>query len=69
MKIRPVGDGFMGTDGQTDMTKPIVAFRYFANARKNNTQEESPTKIPFQLHRQERSEVAAKITSLHVAWY
>ena len=59
----------MRTDGQTDMMKPIVAFRYFAKAPKNNTEEKSPTKILFQLHRQELSEVAAKITSLHVAWY
>jgi hypothetical protein len=39
MKIRPVGaelfhaDG--RTDGRTDMTKLIVAFRSFANAPKN----------------------------------
>jgi hypothetical protein len=39
MKIRPVGaelfhvDG--QTDGQTDMTKLIVAFRKFTNAPKN----------------------------------
>ena len=39
MKIRPVGaelvyaDGW--TDGQTDMTKSVVAFRSFANAPKN----------------------------------
>jgi hypothetical protein len=33
MKIRPVGPSyFMRTDGQTDMTKLIVAFRNFANA-------------------------------------
>jgi len=38
MKIRPVGaelfhaDG--RTDGQTDMTKPIVAFRNFLNVPK-----------------------------------
>jgi len=69
MKIRLVGDELFHADGRTDMTKPIVAFRYFANATKNNTEEESPTNILFQLHRQERSEVAAKITSLHVARY
>ena len=40
MKIRPVGpeqicaDG--RTDGQTEMIKPIVAFRNLANAPKNN---------------------------------
>jgi len=39
MKIRPVraelvyADGW--TDGQTDMTQPIVAFRKFASAPKN----------------------------------
>ena len=39
MKIRPVGVVSMGadgrTDGRTDMTKLIVAFRNFANAPKN----------------------------------
>ena len=40
MKIRPVGaelfhaDGRAETDGQTGMTKLIVAFRNFANAPK-----------------------------------
>ena len=32
MKIRPVGAVFFHTDGRTDMTKLIVAFRSFANA-------------------------------------
>jgi len=35
MKIRPVGVEFVPcrrTGGQTDMTKPIVAFRNFVNA-------------------------------------
>jgi len=35
MKIRPVGAEFR-EDGQTDMTKLIVAFRNFANAPKNS---------------------------------
>jgi len=36
MKIRPVGSElFRATDGRTDMTKLKVAFRNFANARKN----------------------------------
>ena len=37
MKNRLVGAGFLadGTDGQTDMTKLIVAVHNFANARKN----------------------------------
>jgi hypothetical protein len=34
MKILPVRAEFLHTDGQTDMTKLIVAFRNFANARK-----------------------------------
>jgi hypothetical protein len=34
MKIRPVGAEFNSV-GQTDMTKPIVAFRTFANGTKN----------------------------------
>jgi len=32
MKIRPVGAEMFQADGQTDMTKLIVAFRNFANA-------------------------------------
>jgi len=32
MKIRPVGAELFHTDGQTDMTELIVAFRNFANA-------------------------------------
>jgi len=39
MKIRPEGAEFFHanrqTDGRTDMTKPIVNFRNFANAPKN----------------------------------
>jgi hypothetical protein len=35
MKIRPVGAELFHTDRQTDMTKLIVAFRNFANARIN----------------------------------
>jgi hypothetical protein len=34
MKIRPVGAKVFHADGQTDMTKAIVAFRNFANAPK-----------------------------------
>ena len=41
MKIRPVGAELFHTDGQTDgrtdMTKLIVAFRNFANAPKNGS--------------------------------
>ena len=32
MKIPPVGVKLFHTDGRTDMTKKIVAFRHFANA-------------------------------------
>jgi len=40
------------TDRQTDMTKPIVAFRYIffclrTRPKKNNTEEQSPTKTRF----------------------
>ena len=35
MKILPVGAEFWHADGQTDMTKPIVAFRDFAEAPNN----------------------------------
>jgi hypothetical protein len=34
MKIRPMG-AELHADGRTDMTKPVVAFRNFANAPKN----------------------------------
>jgi hypothetical protein len=34
IKIRPVGAELFLADGQTDMTKLIVAFRNFANAHK-----------------------------------
>ena len=34
MKICPVGADLLHVDGQTDMTKLIVAFRNFANAPK-----------------------------------
>jgi hypothetical protein len=37
MKIRSVGAELSHTDGQTDMTKLIVAFRCFVNAPKNVT--------------------------------
>jgi hypothetical protein len=41
MKMRPVGGAKLfhadsRTDEQTDMTKPIVAFRNFANEPKND---------------------------------
>ena len=42
MKIRPVGaefDADRRTDGQTDMTKLIFAFRNFANAPKEGYSE------------------------------
>jgi len=35
MKIHPVGAELFHADGQTDMTKLMVAFRNFANAPKN----------------------------------
>ena len=35
MKIRPVRAELFQTDGQTDMTKLILAFHNFANASKN----------------------------------
>ena len=38
MKIRPVGAVFSRADGQTDMSKLIVAFRNFANAPKSKNQ-------------------------------
>jgi len=41
MKIRPVGAELLQadrqTDGRTDMTKLLVAFRNFANAPKNES--------------------------------
>jgi hypothetical protein len=35
MKIRPMGAELFHEDGQTDISKLIVAFRNFANAPKN----------------------------------
>jgi hypothetical protein len=35
VKNRPVGEKFFHADGQTDRTKLIIAFRNFANSRKN----------------------------------
>ena len=35
MKIRPVGAELLHADGQTDITKLIVAFRNFAKAPKS----------------------------------
>jgi hypothetical protein len=37
MKIHPVGDELFHADGQTDMTKVIVAFRNFANASRRES--------------------------------
>jgi len=37
MKIRPVGAELLCPDGQTNMTKLIVAFRNFANAPKTQS--------------------------------
>jgi hypothetical protein len=42
MKIRPVGDELFHADGQTDMTRLIVAFRNFATARKKQTSVSPP---------------------------
>ena len=36
MKIRPVGDELFRSDRRTDMTKPVAAFRNFANAPKTH---------------------------------
>jgi hypothetical protein len=35
MKIRPIRAELFHVDGQTDMTKPIVAFRNFAKVLEN----------------------------------
>ena len=35
MKIRPVGAELFHADGRTNMTKPLVTFRNFANVPKN----------------------------------
>ena len=43
MKIRPMGAEVFHTEGQTDMTTLIVAFRNFANAPKTPPVEISPT--------------------------
>jgi hypothetical protein len=40
MKIRPVEAELFHADRRTDMTKLIVAFRNFANAPKNETNNE-----------------------------
>jgi hypothetical protein len=37
MEIRPEGAELFRADGQTDMTKLIIAFRNFANASKNSS--------------------------------
>ena len=36
MKIRPLGAELFHVDGQTDVTKVIVAFRNFSNTPKND---------------------------------
>jgi len=36
MKILPVGAELFNADGQTNMTKPVVAFHNFVNARLRN---------------------------------
>jgi len=41
MKIRLVRAELLHADSQTDTTKLIVAFRYFANSQKSLYQEES----------------------------
>jgi len=41
MKIPPVENELLHADRQTDMTKLIVVFSYFANVPKNNRQKES----------------------------
>ena len=42
MKIRPLGAELFHVDGQTDVTKVIVAFRNFANTPKNACQMNDP---------------------------
>jgi len=48
--IRPLGAVLLHADGQTDMTKLIVAFRNFANAHKNYDEYDKATKL-LQQHR------------------
>jgi len=47
-KIRPVGTKLFHTDGRTDMTKILVAFRNFANAPKNRVriEQDLKTRLP-----------------------
>jgi len=45
MKIRPVGAELFHADGRTDMTMLIVAFREFANAPKNCSNNSQYTSI------------------------
>jgi len=51
MKIRPVGtelfDADARTDRQTEMMKPVVAFRNFANEPKNNYKIILPSALCF----------------------
>ena len=41
IKIRPLGAELFQVDGRTDMTKLIVAYGNFANARKNRQRKRS----------------------------
>jgi hypothetical protein len=45
IKIRPVGAELFHADGQTDMTKLLVAFRSFTNAPQNWGSEKSSEPI------------------------
>ena len=48
MKVRPVGAELFHADGQTDMTKLIVALRNFANETKNQVINKTfPSHSPF----------------------
>ena len=46
VKIRQVGTELFHADGRTDMTKPIVAFRNFANSPKNTDAPLLPASTP-----------------------
>ena len=48
MKIRPVGN--RQTDGQTDATKLIVAFRNFSKAPKRTLRRWSDSSLPVYQH-------------------
>jgi hypothetical protein len=57
IKIRPVGAKLFHVDGQTDITKLMVAFRHRANAPKNAVwkKESFATHLPFGLLNQSPS--------------